>query len=1004
MNHKPWHWRKKSMEKTSFSADKIVSPSQIIEKEAHNLSSDKESASRISSSRSLNEKLAKVILDSSVGVESDEDLDKEVSAETVSHADETLQEPLQPLSAVQGEQEQKSCVVIPKISKEHEKVKKELEEKLKEANKRIDDLTSENTCLTNALFSKEESIGEFLRCKQEADEEFKTLMTRLDSTEKENAFLRYEFHMLEKELEIRKEEMDYSRQYADASHKQYLESSQKASKLEGECQRLRLQLHKRSPGIAGSMNTKNEIGMMRRKKSNPTRDVVCKNNDIRNSTRVSEKHIGLMIKSLQDLDEENKALKRILTKKNTELESSRFMYTETVSRLSQAEILLRKFSENHKSMELARCYPTSNKLPLMTSFDISSDDEAISSGSWANALISELEHLRVSEAKTHDNNKAIEVHDMYSMDDFVEMEKRAIVSVNTSKEGYLSDVSGRELVPVEQDFGLGERNQKPFDWLQIVLHAMLKEKRLSKRSLDELFDDIKIAFGCINHSTGRKSDITQKSMHREESDSFHGNSFGDFTEAVNRIIKLVEGIAPKSFFCNNCPDCLEENQDSDISQSPKSKDYFVHVFQWKVSDLNPLLHQLVHTCKNLLSGKADFENFVEEVAFALDWSINNCANSTNASIARDKIKKHFNSFQSANENQIDVVGKQSFRAHSVAYSNDQSDESNRYDFLVEMRKLKEDLSNTKSAKEDLEVKLLSVTDESKNLTKQCQEAQNSIKGLESEIETLKESKAMFEEQIEKQMMINEDLDTQLTIAQAKLNNIFQKFSSLEFELEDKKNSCEELEATCLELQLQLESIAKKESPTNDRCEAEKIYRTGWEITTASSKLAECQESIINIGKQLKALASSNETALLDKVVSATSSMAIPSQKKNLIKRSSLRNQMLAEDDDKEATHESIENEESKNIENEQKPALLLSEKESALENSKVQVHGQETSMTSEKNDRSNVKGYLTIVPHKKQGGFDFLRKLFSRRKKGRSRGTRRQWLVSLLRFGAEPIL
>jgi hypothetical protein len=45
-------------------------------------------------------------------------------------------------------------------------------------------------------------------------------------------------------------------------------------------------------------------------------------------------------------------------------------------------------------------------------------------------------------------------------------------------------------------------------------------------------------------------------------------------------------------------------------------------------------------------------------------------------------------------------------------------------------------------------------------------------------------------------------------------------------------------------------------------------------------------------------------------------------------------------------------------------------------------------MTSEKNDRSNVKGYLTIVPHKKQGGFDFLRKLFSRRKKGRSRGTR----------------
>jgi len=124
---------------------------------------------------------------------------------------------------------------------------------------------------------------------------------------------------------------------------------------------------------------------------------------------------------------------RILTEKNSELDSSRFMYGETASRLSQAKILLRKFSGNYKSMELAKCYPTSNELPLMSNFDIASDDEAISSGSWANALISELELLRVAEAKTHGNNKSIEAHDAYSMDDFVEMEKRAIVSVNRLK-------------------------------------------------------------------------------------------------------------------------------------------------------------------------------------------------------------------------------------------------------------------------------------------------------------------------------------------------------------------------------------------------------------------------------------------------------------------------------------------------------------------------------------------------------------------------------------------
>ncbi|WVZ22796.1 hypothetical protein V8G54_001340 [Vigna mungo] len=162
--------------------------------------------------------------------------------------------------------------------------------------------------------------------------------------------------------------------------------------------------------------------MMRRRKSNSNRELTNKNNDFGNSSDVSEKSLALMIRRLQDLDEENKALKRILTKKNSELESSRLMYAETASRLSQAEILLRK-----KCMELARCYPTSNELPLMPNCDIYSDDEAISSGSWANALISELEQLRTSEAKVFKSSKPTEVSDMSFMDDFVEMEKRAIM-------------------------------------------------------------------------------------------------------------------------------------------------------------------------------------------------------------------------------------------------------------------------------------------------------------------------------------------------------------------------------------------------------------------------------------------------------------------------------------------------------------------------------------------------------------------------------------------------
>ncbi|KAL1290500.1 hypothetical protein HN51_058984 [Arachis hypogaea] len=1004
MNNKPWLWRKKSMEKTIFAMDKGVSPPGTNEEGVNKQPTDiKPGLER--SPESPDKKLATVLLDYHAGndpsmernhrpqqeirgmegaeqVESANDSDKGSPAETVTSTNATCHEPFQQPSYIQ----------------EQEQIQKELEEKLRESSKRIAELTAENAHLANALLVKEKSIEDLLQCKQQAEAEFTTLMARLDATEKENVFLRYEFHVLEKELEIRKEEINYSRQYADDSHKQYLISAENVSKLEAECQRLHTLLHKSSPGPANLVNTKNEARKtrretdMRRKKPNPTRDLVCKNNDIRNSTKVSEKSIGLVFKRLQDLDEENKALKRILTQRNTELDSSRIMYAETASRLSQAEILLRKFSENQKSMELAKYYPTSSELSLISKFDVASDDGAISTGSWANALISELEHLRTAEGEWHKNMS-------FFMDDFVEMEKQAIVSVDTPKRGYCSDTSGRELVPVEQDISFTEGEQqnqfkhpseRSFDWLQVVLNAILEESRLSKRSLDELFDDIKIAFGCMNHPTTCKPDNSFSGSGEAKSSK---QCDSHLRKSIHKIIKLIEGIAPESFICNNSSDCLEDNSHSNISHSPTSKEYFVHVFQWKVSDLNPLLHQLVHTCKDLLTGTANSENFFEEVAFALEWSINNCATSTNASIARDKIRRHFGSLLSKIDtgNQRDCDDKQSFRSTSGAYSDDQgvclNTQKNQYDPIEENRKLKEDLRCTISAKKDVEAKL---TEANQNLTKQCQEAQNSIKGLESEMATLRESKGIIEDQIEKQKMINEDLDTQLTIAQAKLNDFCQKFSSLEVELEDKKNSCEELEATCLELQLQLESIAKKDAPIYGRCDAEKIYQTGWEITTASSKLAECQETILNLGKQLKALASSNETAPFDRVVSATSTtMANPTQKKNLVKRSSLRNQMQAEDDAMAEIHDPVQVGESECSKDTDKPPLLQSEEDSAMHGPEVIANASQPSVTSEQNDRSiAAMGSLAIVPSKKQGSLGFLKKLLLRQKKGKVKGTK----------------
>ncbi|XAR72915.1 hypothetical protein NMG60_11019721 [Bertholletia excelsa] len=217
----------------------------------------------------------------------------------------------------------------------------------------------------------------------------------------------------------------------------------------------------------------------------------------------------------------------------------------------------------------------------------------------------------------------------------------------------------------------------------------------------------------------------------------------------------------------------------------------------------------------------------------------------------------------------------------------------RFDLREEKLGLKDELKIMEYTQEDLEAKLRSANDRSEALMNQLRESEESIGHLKEEVKALRESKGIMEDQIENQKLINADLDTQLTVTKGKLNEVVQKLSSLEVELEDKNHCCEELEATCLELQLQLESVGNKEAPKDNVDQEERLLQTGWEITAASAKLAECQETILNLGKQLKALTSPRETILLSKVFSTNTATTINNKK--LAHRSSLRDQMLAED-------------------------------------------------------------------------------------------------------------
>ncbi|CAO2814840.1 unnamed protein product [Amaranthus hypochondriacus] len=299
-----------------------------------------------------------------------------------------------------------------------------------------------------------------------------------------------------------------------------------------------------------------------------------------------------------------------------------------------------------------------------------------------------------------------------------------------------------------------------------------------------------------------------------------------------------------------------------------------------------------------------------------------------ASFSREKIRRHLNFDRSKSEDQIEL------------------DSPNRHNTLAQMIALQ---SAVQEENKRVKEKLQCMTDENSSLRNQLEESTRAIGNLQREVESLKESKGLMEEQVENQRLINEDLDTHLTVAKGKLNEILHKVSSLEVELEDKSHCCEELEATCLELQLQLETsrITRKESPGND---VAKKFRT---------------ETIQQLAKQLKALPSPDITQFDDLLSPLSTAITLqkasaPDKKSLVIQRSTLRDRMKEE--------------ESSNGDSTEKQSINHSELKTLPPPPGLKVQSLEQAST------------LALVPSKKSGGgFGFITKLFLRRKKGNSK-------------------
>lgn len=646
---------------------------------------------------------------------------KTAGEERVAQVDAALKECMQQLRFVREEKEQRIHDAIMTTTREFEETELILKENLEHANQKIAKLVIENSTLSKTLLVKEKLIEDLNQHKDQMEADLNALMARLDSTEKSNASLTYEVRVLEKELEIRNEEKEFNRRTSDASHKQHLESVKKIAKLESECQRLRVLVRKRLPGPASLVKMKKEINIlendslaMRRRFNLTTGSTV----DFATENALKSR-IDFLTEQLISMEEENKKLKESLNGKTNELHFSHPELSRVDSQIKDS-LISQKIVTNEPYMASAS--------------EIGSDDKVSCTESWASALVSELENFTNEKVKATNSWKTIGVSEINLMDDFAEMEKLAIVSVDKPfVNSHVSSDESKTIVPA----------------------ADCQPRFNLKKENAETIMDLSEEVAGISLSKGSKQQVES-----------------NLSKAICRIIELIEGITlPPTNYETLEFSSGENGKHFPYENSETHTGYMVRFFQWKTSELSSVLQQFVHTCHGLLNGNADIDKFANELASALDWIINHCFSIQDVSSMRDAIKKQFDLDETRSESEIDVgtitqfsdadkltVGKESLSLIAVSNGNN----------ISQMEEM-----DTTDGKKGRRLKDESIEFEKSNASLQIKRKASKQEGN-------------IEDRTENQKYMND-------------------------ELEGESNRFKEMEATDLDLQLQLERCVNVQS-------------------------------------------------------------------------------------------------------------------------------------------------------------------------------------------------
>ncbi|KAL1351709.1 hypothetical protein AAHE18_06G115300 [Arachis hypogaea] len=777
-------------------------------------------------------------------------LSKLTAEDHASQLDGALKECMRQIRNLKEEHEQKIQEVALTKTKQLDKIKGELEAKIASFEQELLRSAAENAALSRTLQERSNMIIQLSEEKANAEAEIEHLKGNIESCEREISCLKYEIHVISKELEIRNEEKNMSMRSAEVANKQHLEGVKKITKLEAECQRLRGLVRKKLPGPAALAQMKLEVenlgrdyGESRLRKS-PVKPASLHMPPVPEfsleNVQKFQKDNEFLTERLLTMEEETKMLKEALAKRNSELQASRSMCAKTLSKLQ----LLEAQSNQQKGSPKSTVHITPENIyghnasyapSLISMSEDGIDDAASCAESWSTAVISELSQFP-KEKSTDEFSKSEACKKLELMDDFLEVEKLArlsndsnvdatvsVPSIDKTTEVMTNDVS--EVSTGKDDTSENKSGSTPSP-NEVSSDAVLPEPDPKSNVDGLLFAEVQSKILSIFESISNDADIAKILEEVKRVLEVAPNTSVRDPEAV-----ISEDVKPSETPCekqHNHEDAGSSTQKELISSEQPTE------YEQISSDLEAAFSQ-IHDFVLLLGREA---TTVHEISSDEDG------------ISR-KLEEFSATFNKVTSNKATlpqfvldlsyVLAKASeFRINILGYKG--------YESNVAAQKITiEEFEELKSEKEKVVADLSKCVESLETTKSQLQETEQLLAEVKSQLTSAQRSNSLAETQLKCMAESYRSLEARAQEFETELNHLRAKMETLENELREEKKGHEAALAKSKELEEQLQ---RSESAAADNELKNKQER---ELAAAAEKLAECQETIFLLGKQLKSL-------------------------------------------------------------------------------------------------------------------------------------------------------